>query len=214
MKSSKRSLRVSVALIAASIAMAIGIVSAQHGPLDPKGNKDKKDKDGQLALADGRCWANEQRYVDCGNGTVTDQVTGLIWLQHSDCLESASFAEANQSAQRLKSGTCFLSDKSTAGQWRLPTKAEWEATLLTAAAPCTFPALTNDAGSDCWGTGPSSLLNVVPDAYWSSSAKFSIELANPVDWMRFAWKANLGLAGLEPALATTIYRVWPVRSVP
>ena len=214
MESPRRSLFVSLALVAASITMAIGIVSAQHGQQDQKGNKDKKDKDGQQRLADGRCWANERRYVDCGNGTVTDQVTGLIWLQHADCLGTASFAEANEAAQSLKSGTCFLEDNSSPGQWRLPTKAEWEATLLMPAAPCTFPALKNDAGSDCWGVGPSSLLNVVPDAYWSSSARFSIELANPVDWMRFAWKANLGVAGLEPALATTTYRVWPVRSVP
>ena len=26
---------------------------------------------GTLTLADDRCWANGQRYVDCGNGTVT-----------------------------------------------------------------------------------------------------------------------------------------------
>ena len=36
--------------------------------------------------ADGPCFDNTNRYVDCGNGTVTDTVTGLIWLKQSDCL--------------------------------------------------------------------------------------------------------------------------------
>jgi hypothetical protein len=28
---------------------------------------------------------NANRYVNCGNGTVTDTVTGLIWLQNANC---------------------------------------------------------------------------------------------------------------------------------
>src|SRR5262245_50046924 len=34
-----------------------------------------------VGLPDARCWANRFRYVDCGNGTVTDQLTGLVWLK-------------------------------------------------------------------------------------------------------------------------------------
>ena len=30
---------------------------------------------------DGPCFSNTDRYVNCGNGTVTDSLTGLIWLQ-------------------------------------------------------------------------------------------------------------------------------------
>jgi hypothetical protein len=41
-------------------------------------------------------------------------------------------------------------------------------------------ALTNDEGSACSGDGPSSLLNVVADAYWSSNAKYSVELPKPI----------------------------------
>jgi hypothetical protein len=163
------------------------------------------------ASTDGPCWALGHRYVNCGNGTVTDQVTGLIWLQQSDCLGGSDWAQANQVVQALKHGDCFLADNSIAGQWRLATRAEWEATLLMPPAPCTFPALTNDTGSACWGAGPSSLLNVVADAYWTSTARYSVELPNPLDRMRFAWKANLGVAGMEPTLATDIYRIWPVR---
>ncbi len=188
-------------LFAITVALSFTSASAGQGP-KPKPS----------SSLDGPCWANSQRWVDCGNGTVTDQLTGLIWLAKSDCFNfSVSFAEANQTVRTLKSGTCGLSDNSIQGQWRLPTKAEWEATLLNPAAPCTFPALTNDAGSACWGNGTSSLLNVVSDAYWSSTAKYSVELPNPDDRMRFAWKGNLGVAGIEATLATDTYRIWPVR---
>jgi uncharacterized protein DUF1566 len=197
----RRAMWIIFALATASPALTTETVSAQHAHQ-------------RAAVPDGRCWANGVRYVDCRNGTVTDQVTGLIWLQMSDCLGGRGYAQANRAAQALKHGECSLTDKSGAGDWRLPTKPEWEATLLMPPSPCTFPALTNNAGSACWSSGPSSLLNVVSDGYWSSSARFSVELLDPVDWMRFAWKANLGVAGLEPTLVSDIYRVWPVRSVP
>lgn len=164
----------------------------------------------------GPCWANNVRYADCGNGTVTDQVTGLIWLKQSDCLSGGDFKMANEAAQTLESGDCGLSDNSAAGQWRLPTKAEWEATLLMPPAPCPFRALTNNAGTACWGTGESSFHAVTVD-YWSSSAKYSVELP-PEDRMQFAWKANLfGVlepVGLKPVLATSTVSIWPVRGTP
>ena len=48
--------------------------------------------------ADGPCFDNTNRYVDCGNGTVTDTVTGLIWLKQADCLGINDWAAANQAA--------------------------------------------------------------------------------------------------------------------
>jgi hypothetical protein len=192
-----------VALVAAGI-----VISITTTPLAGQG---KGKPTPTPASPDGPCWANRYRYVDCGNGTVTDQVTGLIWLQQSDCLGGANWAAANQAVQTLKHGVCSLADNSSAGQWRLATKAEWEATILMPPAPCAFPALTNDDGSACWGDGPSSLLNVVADAYWTSTARYSVELPNPADRMRFAWKANLGTAGMEATLDTDNYRIWPVR---
>ena len=52
---------------------------------------------------------------------MTDTVTGLIWLKHSDCLATNTWAAANQAAAGLKNGDCGLSDKSSSGDWRLPT---------------------------------------------------------------------------------------------
>ena len=77
----------------------------------------------------------------------------------------------------LKDGDCGLTDKSAPGDWRLPTKAEWEATLARAGAlGCTRdgsgepPSLTDDAGFTCYGTGTgSSFTGVGLFLYWSST---------------------------------------------
>jgi hypothetical protein len=45
--------------------------------------------DGVVALqtADPSCPDDSGKiYVDCGNGTVTDNRTGLVWLKNADCL--------------------------------------------------------------------------------------------------------------------------------
>ena len=68
-------------------------------------------------------------FVDCGNGTVTDTVTGLIWLKNADCFGVKDYAAANNAAAGLQTGACGLTDNSTPGDWRLPTRAEFEAIL-------------------------------------------------------------------------------------
>ena len=83
--------------------------------------------------------------------------TGLIWLKRADCFPEANWKVALQAAATLKSGDCGLTDGSSAGDWRLPTRTEWEATVAKAAAlRCTFrqvAAVTNDAGTACFGDG-------------------------------------------------------------
>ena len=60
---------------------------------------------------------------DNGNGTVT--ANGLVWLKDASCMQGPiNWHDATAKAASLASGSCGLSDKSTAGQWRLPSKAE------------------------------------------------------------------------------------------
>jgi hypothetical protein len=160
--------------------------------------------------AAGPCFDSDNRYVDCGNGTVTDTVTGLIWLKQSDCLGSNNWDAANQAAAGLKDGDCTgLTDRSSPGDWRLPTKAEWEATTARAAALlCTNhfgsePTLTNDAGTACYITGPSSFAGVVVGDFWSST---SVE-----DSPNLAWRAYLYTGGVVADTKDFPLRVWPVR---
>jgi hypothetical protein len=109
-----------------------------------------------LTRAAGPCFDSTNRYVDCGNGTVTDTVTGLIWLKDAYCLGSWDWTTANQAAAGLKTGGCggTLADGSSPGDWRLPTKAEWTATMAKALElGCGYPQITNDAGTACYTVG-------------------------------------------------------------
>jgi hypothetical protein len=123
---------------------------------------------------DAPCFDNANRYVNCGNGTVTDTHTGLVWLQDAGCLGSLTWADANQAAAGLEQGLCGLTDRSRPRDWRLPSNAEWMAMVDAAKnhplLRCANPALTDDTGSACFGDGSgSSFLNVTSGGYWSST---------------------------------------------
>jgi hypothetical protein len=164
------------------------------------------------------CFDNTNRYVNCGNGTVTDTVTGLIWLQDAGCLGLLNWAEANQAAAVLRSGQCGLTDRSRPGDWRLPSNAEWRETVDVARnhpnLQCRNPALTADSGSTCFGSGSgSSFSNVTSgqyDIFWSSTTNFQTVGIPPV-------AQTAGVMALSDGTVGTFYQktvpqqVWPVR---
>jgi hypothetical protein len=166
---------------------------------------------GTVAHAAPPCFDNTHRYVNCGNGTVTDTLTGLIWLKNANCFSYQNYPLANQAAAALASGQCGLTDGSSAGDWRLPTKAEWQATIARAVAlGCTVPgsgdppALTNDAGTACLSAGPMSFTGVQSDLYWTSSA----DEVDPAA----AWSVELGYGLVDTGIPKIIsYFTWPVR---
>lgn len=153
------------------------------------------------------CFDNINRYVACGNGTVTDTVTGLIWLQQANCLPADTWSHASQAAASLKDGDCNLTDNSIPGDWRLPTKDEWSATIAQAFTLGCYNAagasLTNDAGTGCLAVGPSSFVGVAMDFYWSSTANQSAPANGFSQYL-----ANSG--GYSQPKVTSL-RVWPVR---
>ena len=77
----------------------------------------------------------DTRFNDNQNGTVTDNLTGLIWLKNTKCYGMMDWKSARQAAKRLKDGDCgsdpalILSDGSAAGDWRLPTMNELTALI-------------------------------------------------------------------------------------
>jgi hypothetical protein len=186
--------------------------SGPSGPQGPSGPSGPTGPAGTGTHA-APCFDNTNRYVDCGNGTVTDTVTGLIWLKNANCFSLKLYSAANQRAAGLAAGQCGLTDGSSAGDWRLPTKAEWEATIARAVAlgcksgsPGGPPSLTNDPGTGCLSAGPTSFTGVqsgTTGTYWSSSAGEVFPDG--------AWYVNLHIGEvLTVAKGVSIF-AWPVR---
>ena len=70
------------------------------------------------------------RFTDNGNGTATDNLTGLTWLKDANCTDAVggiprdggllNWPSALAWCNSLAHGTCGLTDNSAPGDWRLP----------------------------------------------------------------------------------------------
>jgi Protein of unknown function (DUF1566)/Carboxypeptidase regulatory-like domain len=107
----------------------------------------------------GAAWSAATRFTDNNDGTVTDALTGLIWLKDAGCLGSDIWQNALTAVDALANGACGLSDHSTAGQWRLPNINELESVIDVSAAN---PAIS--AGNP--------FANVSGGIYWSSTSYY------------------------------------------
>jgi Protein of unknown function (DUF1566)/Carboxypeptidase regulatory-like domain len=117
----------------------------------------------------GVAWNPASRFVDNQDGTVSDSLTGLIWLKDAGCFAPDTWAAALTDINQLADGACGLEDGSTAGQWRLPNINELES-LLDASA--SSPALA--AGNP--------FTNVSDGVYWSSTSYFGGREGSPNAW--------------------------------
>ena len=141
----------------------------------------------------GVTWDEATRFSDNGNGTITDTLTGLIWLQNASCFGTKVWADALTSANTLASGVCGLSDSSSAGQWRLPTRKELKS-LVNRGVP----------NSATW-LGTKGFSTVQANYYWSSSSYANNTNLAWVVEMRYGYIDN----GNKPYIN---YYVWPVRA--
>ena len=131
------------------------------------------------------------RFTDNSNGTVTDNLTGLIWLRNANCFAAQDWATALTSANTLASGACGLNDGSTAGQWRLPNINELgnlvDISRFDPALPSGHP-----------------FTSVQSNNYWSGSTDaFNTD---------FAWYAHVYDGIVYNGNKSFIYYVWPVRA--
>ncbi len=77
--------------------------------------------DGDLQM--GVQWP-DPRFTDNGDGTVTDHLTGLIWLKNANCFGEQNWWDALDVSNNLADGQCGLTDGSSPGDWRLPNVKE------------------------------------------------------------------------------------------
>lgn len=147
------------------------------------------------------------RYTDNGDGTVTDTQTGIIWLKDAGCFGLMDFPDAYHAALTLSDGRCGLTDGSAEGDWRLPTKEEWEATIADAAVlNCGVPGLTDTAGTGCFSdaaVADQPFVNVDFGTYWASS----FYNGNPLEH----WVVNLASTVMFGQEYVVPSGVWPVR---
>ena len=130
------------------------------------------------------------RFTDNGDGTIRDNLTGLIWLKNANCFGLKTWADALAECRKLADGGCGLTDGSTAGDWRLPTVKELQSLIDFGKYD---PALPNGH----------PFTEVQSSSYWSST-----EYANDTG---YAWHVYTYFGGVFTNIKTAYYYVWPVR---
>jgi hypothetical protein len=157
-----------------------------------------------LAKPDQGCYENSfDRFVDCGNGTVTDRTNGLIWLKAANCLGGGTFLEAHDLSRALQEGDCGLTDGSRPGDWRLPTVEEWENILDPTCE--TAPMIRGNNG--CYSEHPDSPWATGVGPFWYHTFNASHNRSNGVWHVLLAapWGIVIINEILDPAT------IWPVR---
>src|SRR5579863_2589517 len=139
-----------------------------------------------------------QRFTDNGDGTVTDALTGLIWLKDAGCLAPALWATALNEVNQLASGSCGLTDGSKAGQWRMPNLNELESMVDVSASN---PAVA---------TG-NPFQNVANAIYWSSTSYWGGQTGSPQAWAIRMSDGRYMNDGSSDVKATAANQVWAVK---
>lgn len=140
-------------------------------------------------LKKGVAWPNP-RFTDNGNGTVTDNLTGLIWLKNANCFGQRDWFQAISDCNGLSNGSCGLTDGSVDGAWRLPNLNE----LISLVDRGRFiPPLP-------YGH---PFTNVRSDPYWSSTTAADSDF--------YAWYVDMNLGDVFSVTNGIIHYVWPVR---
>ena len=139
-------------------------------------------------LGKGVTWPNP-RFTENGDGTVTDNLTGLIWLKNANCFGTRTWNNALSDSNELESGLCGLTDGSSAGDWRLPNRFELESLLDMENYNPALPS--------------GHLFTNVLSFYWSTTT--NAELAD------YAWYVDMYLGYVGYYGKSTNRYVWPVR---
>lgn len=104
------------------------------------------------ALEKGVAWPTP-RFLDHGNGAVTDRLTGLVWMKNANAFGDRTWSEALLDASKLQSGFAGLTDGSRPGDWRLPNVRELHSLInfgtMAPALPFGHP-FHNVANTDYW----------------------------------------------------------------
>jgi len=162
-----------------------GCFNSYGQPVDCR--SDGRGQDGALRM--GAPWP-AVRFTKNSDGTVTDELTGLVWLRNADAFGRLSWDAAIKACDTLEAGRHGLSDESKAGQWRLPNVNELRSLIDYSQFS---PAIAKDHPFE----------NVRSSLYWSST---SVPSAPRL--------ARFVFIGVGPSVwdhKSVLMTVWPVR---
>ncbi len=157
-------------------------------------------------LVKGVTWPNP-RFTDNGDGTITDNLTGLIWDQNANRFGTRTWAEALSDCNSLAAiDHGDLVDGSVAGDWRLPNVRELSSLIHYGFAR---PALPNTTGTVKWSDGdPFTNMPELPWAYWSSTSD-AFTITPPA--MPKAWNVSFLSGSMARTGKDVFNHVWCVR---
>lgn len=179
----------------------IPAMKGNYAPVPKTGQTDVYGTGDDGAWHKGVAWPTP-RFTDNNNGTVTDNLTKLIWMKNASAFGVKNWAGALTTAANLAAGSGDLNDGSKAGDWRLPNRKELESLV-----DCGFyyPALPNTLGTGKWTLG-NPFEYVYSGPYWSSST-----FARATT---YAWYVDFGEGYVQGADKDCLFYVWYVRAGP
>ena len=132
------------------------------------------------------------RFTDNGNGTITDNLTGLMWAKNAQQISGTkTCSEAITACNNLN--YAYYTD------WRLPNLRELNSLIHYGFSN---PTLPNTAGTGKWTEGD-PFSNVPSDYYWSSTTSISYD--------SHAWIVNIVHGYMIIDDKPSEHYVWPVR---
>lgn len=135
------------------------------------------------------------RFNDNGNGTITDMMTGLVWLKNANCFGYKPWTTALYKANTLSNGACSLSDGSKAGDWRLPNRKELQSLL------------NRQQGNSYILLNTYGFLSIQQSTngvfYWTSSSSAENDSR--------AWSVNFSDSSINYTEKDFVGYIWPVR---
>jgi uncharacterized protein DUF1566 len=152
------------------------------------------------------------RFIVNGDGTVTDNHNGLVWLADASCAEiprtdgdgRAVFADAVLGVAELADGLCGLTDGSRRGDWRLPRDYE----LWSLVDPrLRSPSLADAAGTGQWAEGD-AFVGVMSSNYWTTTFP---EICPPSADCRNTVRFEDGVIARIVLTGGPAHYVWPVK---
>ncbi|MBF0118366.1 MAG: DUF1566 domain-containing protein [Desulfobacterales bacterium] len=141
----------------------------------------------------GKPWPSP-RFSDNGDGTITDVLTGLMWLKNANCFKPSTWKNAIEKVADLNTNPFKYSCGGYTAKykdWRLPNRKEL------------FSIVDHSKYNPCLPKGHPFIINGQDGNYWSSTTNPRIT--------GHAWFLRINYGSIDYHDKSKEYYIWPVR---